>query len=66
MLNANMLKGKLIEKGTIISKISKKLEIHPTTFSRKMRNNSFTIMEMDVIVQILHLSPQEANDIFFS
>ena len=66
MLNVNMLKAKLIEKGISISEISMKLGMHPTTFSRKMRNKSFTIKEMALIVQILHLSAQEANDIFFS
>lgn len=64
MLNTNMLKGKIIEKGKTISMLAGQLGINPSTFYRKMKNNSFTISETDSIAKALQLSLAEAN-IFF-
>lgn len=66
MLNAGKLKGKLVEKGITVSEMSSKLGIAPSTFYRKIKNNSFEIGEADKIVHALLLSAQEATDIFFS
>ena len=66
MLNVNMLKGKLVEKGITVSEIAKQLNINQSTFYRKMKNNSFRISETDVIVNVLQLSADEASNIFFS
>lgn len=66
MLNANKLKGKLVEKGMTVEEISKTLGINPSTFYRKLKNNSFEIGEADVIVKALQLSSSEAKEIFFN
>ena len=66
MLNVNMLKGKLVERGITVSEIARKLNINQSTFYRKMKNNSFRISETDVIVNELQLSASEVNSIFFS
>lgn len=65
MLNTNMLKGKIIEKGQTVSALAGYLNINPSTFYRKMKNNSFKISETDAIVKALQLSPIEASNIFF-
>ena len=66
MLNTAKLKGKLIEKGVTVAEISKILGIAPSTFYRKMSNNSFQICEADMIVVSLSLSPEESQNIFFA
>ena len=66
MLNANKLKGKLVEKGFTIAEIAQELGINPSTFYRKVKKNSFEIGEADRIVKALSLSEKEAIDIFFT
>lgn len=65
MLDTNKLRGKIVEKGLTIMEISKKLGINPSTFYRKMKKNSFEICEVDVMVNELSLTRDDANDIFF-
>lgn len=50
---------------TIMS-FSKKIGIDSSTFYRKMANNSFTVKEVDRIIEVLHLSLDEAVEIFFA
>ena len=66
MLNVNKLKGKIVEKGFSIEKLSQILGINPSTFYRKIKNNSFEIEEADAIVKELGLSSTEATEIFFA
>ena len=49
MLDVNKLKGKIIEKGKTIDKLSADIGINPSTFYRKLKNNSFEIDEIDRI-----------------
>ena len=66
MLNVNKLKGKMVEKGFTIEKLSNSLGINPSTFYRKLKNNSFEIGEADEIVEALGLSAFDATEIFFA
>ena len=66
VLNSNMLKGKLVERGITIPEISNKLNINQSTFYRKMKRNSFKIFETDIIMKTLQLTPLEASKIFFA
>lgn len=66
MLDVNKLKGKLIEKGYTVERISLELGINSSTFYRKLKNDSFAINEADKIVSILSLTGKEASSIFFS
>lgn len=66
MLDVQKLKGKIIEKGRSVEAISNDLGINPSTFYRKLKNNSFEINEADKIASILSLSGAEASSIFFS
>ena len=65
MLDVNKLKGKIIEKGMTVAKVANALNIDPSTFYRKMKKNSFEICEVDILVNELSLSRDDANDIFF-
>ncbi|MGN1133781.1 MAG: helix-turn-helix domain-containing protein [Oscillospiraceae bacterium] len=66
MLDVQKLKGKIIEKGKSIETVSRDLGINPSTFYRKLNNNSFEIREADKIASILSLTGDEASSIFFS
>lgn len=68
MVNINKLKGKIVENGTTVEKLSEALNINQSTFFRKMRNNgeTFTIKEAQLISKLLKLNLNEVNEIFFS
>lgn len=66
MLDVLKLKGKIIEKGKSVESVSADLGINPATFYRKMKNNSFEIREACKLIEILSLTSEEVNAIFFS
>lgn len=66
MLDVQKLKGKIVEKGKSVETLSREIGINPSTFYRKLNNNSFEINEADRIARILSLSGAEAAAIFFS
>ena len=66
-INIDRLKGKIVEKGLSGAKIANKLKINQSTFYRKLGDGggSFTIAQAQTIAEILNLSPDECNSIFF-
>lgn len=66
VLDVQKLKGKIVEKGKSVEMVSDEIGIHPSTFYRKLKENSFEIGEADKIVEALSLSGAEATAIFFS
>lgn len=68
MVNVNKLKGKIVECGLNVEKLSEKIGINAATFYRKMNDNgeNFTIKEADIISRELMLTCDEVNAIFFS
>ena len=68
MVNINMLKFKIIEKGWNVEKIAKKIGIDRSTFYRKMNDtgSEFTIREADYIARLLDLNYDEVNEIFLA
>lgn len=66
MLNAQKLKGKMVEKGKSVESISAEMGINPATFYRKLKNNSFEIGEAEKLVDILSLTSEETIAIFFA
>lgn len=67
-VNTARLKGKLVERGLNQEKISKAIGMDRSTFSRKMRRGGmcFTISEMYKIVSELHITNEEACEIFLA
>lgn len=68
MVNVQMLKGKVIEKGYTLEKVAENIGIDRSTMSRKLGNNGedFTIKQADAIVTFLKLTSSEATSIFFN
>lgn len=68
MVDVNKLKGKIVEKGLSIDKLSRLINVDRATIYRKINNNgeTFSIKEADLIVKTLELDAEEAQAIFFS
>lgn len=66
MLNANKLRGKIIERGLSIGFVAQQIGVHKSTFYRKLSGEcQFTIKDADIITKELNLSTEDAVDIFF-
>lgn len=67
MVNINLLRGKIVERGTNVSDVAEKMGIDKTTLYRRIADgDAFTIGEAQKITDILNLSHDEAVAIFFS
>ena len=67
MFNQNLLKAKLIEQNISIIEICNELGICEATFYRKLsRNGDFSRFEIGKITNILNLSSNERDKIFFA
>lgn len=68
MVNANKLRGKIIEKGLSVKELADNLEMDRSTLYRKMNSegDTMTISDAVNISRILDLSLEEVNSIFFS
>lgn len=67
MFNQNLLKAKLTEKGTSVIAICNELGICETTFYRKMlRDGDFSRFEIGKITELLNLTLDERDAIFFA
>ena len=68
MVDVNKLKGKIVEKGLSIDKLSRLINVDRATIYRKINNNgeTFSIKEADLIVKTLELDAEESQAIFFS
>ena len=65
-VNVRKFMGKLTENDLCVESISAKLGLAASTVYRKLKNSglNFTIGEMHKLVSILHLTKDEAIDIF--
>jgi transcriptional regulator with XRE-family HTH domain len=63
-----MLKGKIVESGITQEAVADAIGMNRCTFYRKMKRkgNTFTVEEMNKIVQVIPLSREEAVLIFFT
>lgn len=64
MLNRNMLRAKIVEKGMTEGQVAKQLGMTPKTFSVKMKTGKFGLDEADMMIHILDIEKPEL--IFFS
>ncbi|RKD33963.1 helix-turn-helix domain-containing protein [Lacrimispora algidixylanolytica] len=67
-MNTQMLKGKIVESGITQEAVADAIGMNRCTFYRKMKRkgNTFTVEEMNKIVQVIPLSREEAVLIFFT
>lgn len=68
MVNVNKLKAKLMENGFNVEALAERIGVDKATLYRRLGNNgeNFTIGEADAISQVLHLTKEEVNAIFFA
>lgn len=67
-INTNKLKAKIVEMNMTQSAVAKAIGVDSSTFARKMKLNgaTFTVGQMHKLVDILHMSTEEAEQIFLS
>ena len=67
-MNTQMLKRKIVESGMTQEAVADAIGMNRSTFYRKMKRkgNTFTVEEMNKIVQVIPLSREEASNIFFT
>lgn len=67
MTNTSLLREKIKKSGYKMSFIAKKLDVDPSTFSRKLNNKAeFWESEMNILSNLLKMSATEKNAIFFA
>lgn len=68
MINVNKLKGKIVENGMSVAGLAERMGIDRATLYRKISNDgeNMTISEAEKISNILNLTMEEVNSIFFS
>lgn len=68
MVNIELLRKAYKSRGKTRADVAKAADMDASTFSRKIKANGegFTVGEVSSIVELLHLSRQEINDIFFA
>ena len=66
-MNVNKLKGKIVENEMNITTLAKRMGVDRATLYRKINRDgeTFTIKEVNLIVEILNLTTEEAMEIFF-
>lgn len=67
MFNQNLLKAKIVEKGLSVVDLCNKIGICEATFYRKLsRNGDFSRFEIATIAEVLQLTTEERQKIFFA
>lgn len=67
MFDRNKFRAKIIESGLTIEKLANLLGINAATLYRKINGSSdFSRSEMQIIRQVLNMSPQAMDEIFFA
>lgn len=67
MTNSQELKNRIARNGLMLSFVCEKLGITYATLRRKINNeNEFTASEISTLTELLHLTDEERNRIFFA
>ena len=66
MINVNRLKGKFVENGLTQEDVAHGLGITTRTLQNKLTKETFSTLEIDKLVNILHLTIADVNSIFFA
>ena len=65
-MNANKLKGKIVERGMTVGRLAQEVGMDRATMYRKLKDGSFTVKEAQLIGLALGLTKQDVMDIFFN
>ncbi len=66
-MDVNKLKGKIVEKGMNVETVAERIGVDRSSLYRKLNNfERITIGEANKMKDVLELSDEEANSIFFA
>jgi IS30 family transposase len=65
-VNIDKLNGKIAECRKTKRAIAGKIGVHNSTLYRRLKKNSLMIGDMHIICDYLHLTPEEAMEIFLA
>ena len=67
MLNKNKLRGKIAEAGMTVASLAAAIGLNPATLHRKINGETeFTRAEIQTITEVLNLTVEEVQEIFFA
>ena len=65
MADMNKLRGKMVEKSVSVKILAKALKINAATLYRRLKNpDEFTVGNIKIIAEVLHLTAEEVEYIF--
>lgn len=65
-INRRSLNAAIVKAGTTLEGLANDIGIDRSTLFRRLRNNTLRICDIYKIVEALHLTPQDAVDIFLA
>ena len=66
MVNTNKLKGRIVERGLTLRRLSDELGMSPATLGRKIKNKSpMTLEEVEALRDFLEIAPCRIMEYFF-
>lgn len=64
MININLLKSKMVQKGYTQAEFCKEINMSKSTFIRKMKNGTVTFKEAERMIEVLDI--KNPTEIFFA
>ncbi len=59
MINANLIRGKIVENGMTQAEVATRIGMSPKTFSLKMSSGKFGLDEVEKMIQLLNIDKPE-------
>ena len=59
MINANLIRAKIVEQGMTQAQVAEKIGMSPKTFSIKMNNGKFGLDEAEKMIKLLNIERPE-------
>ena len=56
MINANLIKARIVEMGMTQEQVAKQMQISPKTLSIKLKTGTFGLVEADKMIEILKIT----------
>ncbi len=66
VINRRSLNAAIVKNGTTLEGLANDIGVDRTTLFRRLRNNTLRVCDIYKIVEVLHLTPQDALDIFLA
>ena len=59
MINANLIRGKIVENGMTQAEVATRIGMSPKTFSLKMNSGKFGLDEVEKMIRLLNIDKPE-------